>query len=140
MRVTHVCRGSFTRRKPLPFFLSRVRCGFPSPADDYVEGVLELSDLLIENKAATYFVRAEGRSMTEAGIQDGDLLVVDRSIEPAGGRVVVASLGGELTVKRLEERDGSLFLVPENGDFAAVEVDMELRIWGVVTYVIHDVE
>lgn len=122
----------------LPFYLSAVPAGFPSPAEDYVEGTLDLNEYLVRNQAATFFVRAVGDSMQEAGIESGDLLVVDRSLEPGTGRIVIAAVGGELTVKRLEERNGSLLLMPANPAYAPLDVteDESFAVWGVVTAVV----
>src|SRR2546422_657629 len=95
-----------TRSKEQPLFLMPVSAGFPSPADDYIEGKLDLNEYLVKHKAATFFWRVTGDSMTGAGIHSGDLLIVDRSIEPTYGSVVIAVLDGELTVKRIEIHDG----------------------------------
>lgn len=97
-----------------PLFGHKVRAGFPSPADDYVEAWLDLNELLIEHKDATFFLRASGDSMTGAGIQEGSLLVVDRALEARHGDIVIAVIDGELTVKRLEKRRGKIRLVAEN--------------------------
>ncbi|MFO7596222.1 MAG: translesion error-prone DNA polymerase V autoproteolytic subunit [Desulfocurvibacter africanus] len=123
----------------LPLMLCRVQAGFPSPADDYVEQALDLNEHLIRNPPATYFVRASGDSMEGAGIRSGDLLVVDRSIDPCPGLIVIASVQGEYTVKTLERRAGRLWLAPANPRYTAIEVtpDSDLEIWGVVTHVIH---
>lgn len=125
----------------LPLFLSRVSAGFPSPADDYVEGTLDLNEHLIQREAATFFVRASGHSMTGAGIYDGDILVVDRSKEPTDGAIVIAAVDGELTVKRYCTDGGRPRLVPESEDHEPIFVGpgQELRVWGVVQHVIHDV-
>jgi DNA polymerase V len=122
-----------------PLFSARVPAGFPSPADDHVDRALDLHELCVRNPAATYFVRVEGHSMVEAGIHDGDVLVVDRSVPPADGRVVVAVLNGELTVKRLRVRGREVWLAPENALFAPVTVtpEMDFEVWGVVTHVVH---
>ena len=124
---------------PLPCFLSAVQAGFPSPADSYIEGALDLNDHLVRHPAATFLVRVAGDSMTGAGIHDGDLLVVDRSLEPKSGSIVIASVDGELTVKRLVTRDGTVTLIPENPDYPPLPVTSEhsLAIWGVVQSVIH---
>jgi len=124
---------------PRPLFLARVSAGFPSPADDTVDRALDLHELCVKNPAATYFVRVEGHSMVDAGIHDGDVLVVDRSLEPADGRVVIAVLDGELTVKRLRVRGGAVWLAPENPHFPPVPVtaEMDFEVWGVVTHVVH---
>lgn len=108
---------------------------FASPADDYLEGKLSLDALLIQNKEATFFVRAKGDCMTGAGISDGDLLVVDRSLTPAPGSIVIAVIDGELIVRRLSERDGSVILQPENPAYKemAFKDGEELQVWGTVT-------
>ena len=126
-------------RLPLPLYLSPVAAGFPSPAEDYVDRQLDLNELLVRNPAATFFVRARGDSMRDAGIATDDLLIVDRAAQPRNGSIVVAALDGELTVKRLCRKNGRLFLVPENPDYTPLEVPPEasLTVWGVVTYVIH---
>lgn len=123
-----------------PVWLARVPAGFPSPADDYLEGKLDLNQHLIKHPAATYFVRVTGDSMIGAGIHSGDLLVVDRSLEPADNSVVIAIVDGELTVKRLSTRQGKLLLLPDNEKYPPVEVrEGAFEVWGVVTHVIHKV-
>jgi DNA polymerase V len=106
-----------------------------------MEGVLDLNEHLIKQPAATVFVRARGDSMTGAGIHDGDLLVVDRSIEAADGRIVIAALNGELTVKRLAKNKGTPRLEAENPAYGPIEFNEEdsIHLWGVVTNVIHRV-
>lgn len=124
---------------PLPLFIVKVSAGFPSPADDCVEKTLDLNELLIQKPAATFFVRAQGESMLGAGIHPNDILIVDRSLEPAPGKIIICALNGELTVKRLE-RDGEQWLLrAENPDYPAIFLydELELVIWGVVTNVIH---
>lgn len=123
-----------------PIFATKVAAGFASPADDYVEKTLDLNELLIQKPAATFFVRAQGTSMLGAGIHSNDILVVDKSIEPGDGKVVIAALNGEFTVKRLVKNpDGSWKLRAENPEFADILLNdgLELVIWGVVTSVIH---
>ena len=126
---------------PLPLFSGKVAAGFPSPADDFVEKTLDLNELLIRNPAATFFARAEGESMLGAGIYPNDILVVDRSIKPVSGRIVICALNGELTVKRLKSDSGMIVLAAENSDYAdiVINADMDIVIWGVVTSVIHSV-
>ena len=122
-----------------PLYLARVPAGFPSPAEDYIEGPLDLNRHLIRHPAATFFVRASGDSMLGVGIHSGDLLLVDRSLEARSGQVVIAALDGELTVKELQKTGGRVFLLPHNPDFKRIEVSprQEFQIWGVVTHVIH---
>jgi len=122
-----------------PLFLDSVSAGFPSPATDYVENKLDLNDYLVKHPAATFIVKASGPSMIEAGILSGDLLIVDRSITPNNENIVIASIFGDLTVKKLQKKGSSLFLVSANNEYSSIEVkeEMECFIWGVVTYVIH---
>ncbi|WP_458401047.1 LexA family protein [Mailhella sp.] len=126
-------------REGLPLYLSPVKAGFPSPAEDYVDRKLDLHEYLVHNRAATFFLRAQGDSMLGAGIHDGDLLIVDRSIEAGHDRVVIAALDGELTVKRLVRRKGRVLLAPENPDYPEFDITEReyVHIWGVVTYVVH---
>ena len=125
----------------IPFYGVGVSAGFPSPADDYVEKRLDLNELLINKPASTFFVRAEGESMLGAGINPDDVLVVDRSVHPAVGKIVVCALDGELTVKRLRSKEGRLVLAPENPDYPDIPIkeEVDMVIWGVVTSVIHNV-
>ena len=122
-----------------PLFLSGVSAGFPSPADDYLDRKLDLNEHLIKNPAATFFVRVAGDSMTAAGINNNDILVVDRSLEPNNNNIVIAVINGELTVKRLIKNSGRCHLIAENPDYPPLDIDeeMELEIWGVVTFAIH---
>jgi len=119
----------------------KLATGFPSPADDYVEERLDLNRLLVRNRSATFFLRVKGNSMAGAGIHDGDIIVVDRSLEPADRSVVVAVVDGELTVKRLRLRNGRTELHGENPGCApfALQEGQELSIWGVVTSAVHTV-
>lgn len=122
----------------LPKFGHKVRAGFPSPADDYVEAWLDLNEHLIEHRDATFFVQATGDSMTGAGIQEGCLLVVDRALDAKNNDIVIAVIDGELTVKRLEKRRGKIRLLAENPAYEPIEFKegQELTIWGVVTSII----
>ena len=118
----------------LPLLLQRIPAGFPSPADEYAEAALDLNTYLIRNKVSTFFFRVIGDSMTEANIHDGDLLVVDRSIEPRHGHIVLAVINNEYTVKRLYHLDGAIELHAENPAYPPIrfrEHD-ELQVWGVV--------
>ena len=121
--------------------LSLVPAGFPSPAEDYIDQHLDLNDHLVSNPIATFFVRAVGESMTGENINSGDILVVDRAIESVNGRIVIAVVDGELTVKRFRQRNGRVFLEPANPAFKPVEIqpDSDFEVWGVVTFIIHKV-
>jgi DNA polymerase V len=120
---------------PLPLLSRLVPAGFPSPADDYLDGEIDLNRFLIERPAACYLMRVSGPSMSGAGILDGDLVVVDRSLTPAPGHVVVAVCHGEMTLKRLRRlKDGTFMLVAEHPGFPSITVGEEhpAEIWGVV--------
>jgi DNA polymerase V len=138
-RVEIVYKPDRSTKRRQPIFTARVPAGFPSPAADYEEGKLDLNKHLIRNPAATFFVRVTGDSMVKAGIHDGDMLVVDRSIEPRDKNVVIAAINGELTVKRIRIRKNKLTLEAENENYRSQEIDeeMEFEVWGVVTNVIH---
>ncbi len=122
-----------------PLLLGLVPAGWPSPAEDYVEGNLNLHEYVVKNPAATYFARASGESMLGAGIHDGDLLVIDRSVDPAPGKAVVAIIDGELTVKYYKRDKGRTLLVPANPNYKPMDITNceDATIWGVVTYVLH---
>ncbi len=126
-------------RREVPFMGGCVVAGFPSPAEQYVERPLDLNEQLVARPAATYFVRAEGDSMEGAGIRSGDLLVVDRSLEPVNGAVVIACVDGEFTVKTLRKGRGWVRLEAANPAYQYIRFSrgMELRVFGVVTAVIH---
>ena len=137
--VDRVLRFVRNKEYALPLYGSGVSAGFPSPADDYLEGALDLNEHMVKEPAATFFVRARGDSMTGAGIHDGDLLVVDRSREARDGSVVIVSLNGELTVKRYVCRGEQGGREPENPAYQGILLNEEddVRTWGVVTNVIH---
>ncbi|MBF0621022.1 MAG: translesion error-prone DNA polymerase V autoproteolytic subunit [Magnetococcales bacterium] len=120
-------------------FIEGVPAGFPSPADDFVEGRLDISRHLIRNPSATFFVRVEGCSMSGMGVQNGDILVVDRSIDPADGMVVVAALEGSLAVKIVRRAGDTVWLESAHKDYPPIRIAREdaLTIWGVVTNAIH---
>ena len=125
------------RCQRLPIFSARIAAGFPSPADDHLEGDLDLNELLIQNGPATFFIRVRGDSMhgERPTIQNGDLLIVDKSKTPKTGDVIIACLDGQFTVKRLRCTAEGMWLVPENKAFpeTRIEEGQEFCIWGVVT-------
>lgn len=135
LRVCSVSKLEAGEPSSIPLYLCRVSAGFPSPASDYVERDIDLNDWLIRNRLATYVVRVEGDSM-EAEIRAEDRLIVDRSLEPMHGDVIVACVDGEMLVKRLVVEESKYFLVSENPLYPAVELngDRETVIWGVVTH------
>ena len=115
-----------------------ISAGFPSPADDFKEIRISLDKELVKNKESTFYARVSGDSMEGAGISDGDLLVIDRSIEPKNNKIAVCLLDGDFTVKRINRKGRKLYLKPENENYKEIHVDeeSELLIWGIVTFVI----
>ena len=130
-----------SRGYQLPLYASEVQAGFPSPADDYIEGKLDLNKYLVKHPTATFFVKAAGESMLNAGIHPGDILVVDRSLEAKHGKIIIAAIDGQLTVKRLYKNERGTYLMPENDNFKPIKIEdgNEIVIWGVVTNVLHQV-
>ena len=125
----------------LPFYIHKVGAGFPSPATDYIEDDVDLNTHLIKNAPATFIIRVQGKSMTNVGIYDGDILIVDRSLNPKSGKIVIAAIDGQLTVKRLSKTSKGLYLKAENDQYQAIKINdaSDVVIWGVVTSVIHKV-
>ena len=123
----------------LPLAASTVAAGFPSPADDYVDLGIDLNEALIRHPSSTFFLRVSGDSMIDAGIQHGDLLVVDRSLEARPGQIVVAVLDGAFTLKRLARHKGRLRLEAANSAYPPLELHQcgDVQIWGVAIHVIH---
>jgi DNA polymerase V len=123
----------------LPLVNAFISAGFPSPADDYLEGKLDLNKLLIQHPNSTFFARVRGNSMIDVGIHDGDILIIDKSLEPKHNSVLVCFIDGEFTVKKVSKVDGDFYLMPENKDFAPIKIEKEsdFRLWGVVTHCIH---
>ena len=127
-----------TTNTELPLFQTGISAGFPSPADDYIEDRIDLNRELIRNPSSTFFGRVNGDSMINAGIGDGDLIVIDKSIEPKDGSIVVCVIDGEFTVKRFRKINGEIFLMPENEKYKAIKItdENDFRVWGIVTYTI----
>jgi DNA polymerase V len=128
----------FENLNELPFISSGIKAGFPSPAADFDETKISLDNVLVKNREATFYAKASGTSMIGAGIDDGDILVIDRSIEPQNNKVAVCFIDGEFTIKRIQIEKDCVFLMPENKNFQPIKVtdENELIIWGIVTYVI----
>jgi DNA polymerase V len=139
LKVKEIYSFNKKNKLKLPLFISSIKAGFPSPADDYIEKNLDLNEYLIKHPPATFFLKVEGESMIDAGIRSGDILIVDRSLEPKNNKIVIAALNGELTVKRIKKIKNKLFLVPENNQYLPIEItnEMDFSVWGIVTYVIH---
>tara|TARA_Y200000002_G_C22644553_1_gene648547 strand:+ start:296 stop:727 length:432 start_codon:yes stop_codon:yes gene_type:complete len=115
-----------------------ISAGFPSPADDFKEIRISLDKELVKNSESTFYAKVSGDSMIEAGLDNGDLLIIDRSLNPESGKIAVCFLDGEFTVKRIIKSKGKIYLKPENKDYNKIEIceENELIIWGIVTYVI----
>ena len=124
----------------VPMYSNKVAAGFPSPADDYLEDKIDLNQYLVKHPASTFLVRASGESMINAGIFPDDILVVDRSLKAEDGKVVIAVVDNELTVKRYRKKGKKIFLEPENNAFDPIVIadESEAFVWGVVTNVIHN--
>ena len=122
-------------------YLNSARAGFPSPANDYLEGEIDLNRYLIKNSLATFIVKSQGNCMLQAGIHSGDFLIVDRSIKPKNNSIIIASIDGDLTVKRIKISGKKFLLSSDNKDYGNVKINNEsdIFIWGIVTKVIHNV-
>lgn len=124
----------------IPFVASNIPAGFPSPADDYLETSLDLNKKLIKNPGATFFAQIVGSSMQDAGIHDGDIVVIDKSLQPQNNSILVCSIDGEFTLKRFKRVDDKTgYLMPDNPEYKPITVTPhnQFIIWGVVTYTIH---
>ena len=128
--------GSFL---PLDFFLNPVSAGFPSPAEDHLDVSLDLNEHLIKHPSSTFYIYAKGNSMEDSGIYDGDIMIVDRSLQPLNGSIVIAAVAGDFTVKHLLIRKQKNYLMPANKDYKPILItdDMDIQIWGVVIHTIH---
>ncbi len=122
----------------MPYVSSGIKAGFPSPAADFDGSRISIDQIVVKNQTATFYAKANGTSMIGAGIDDGDILVIDKSIEPQDGKIAVCFIDGEFTVKRIKIQENSLQLLPENPLFEPIEVTQEndFIIWGIVTYVV----
>jgi len=127
-----------TRTPIITFIDTGISAGFPSPAQDFVHEKLSLDEKLVHNKEATFYARVKGDSMINAGLDNGDLLIIDRSIPPTHKRIAVCYIDNEFTVKRLSIKNNSISLIPENPNYPIIKIteENELIIWGIVTYVI----
>lgn len=123
----------FSTSASLPFIDGGLRAGFPSPADDFLEVRIDFNEGIIKNKDATFYAKVKGSSMKNAGIFDGDLLVIDRSLEPLNNKIAVCVIDGEFTVKRIKKEKDTVWLIPENEEFQTIKVteDNEFIVWGI---------
>ena len=125
--------------KDLPIYENAVQCGFPSPADDFLDLDINLNDYLVKHKSATFCVKVNGSSMDGVGIHSGDVLIVDRAESVQNNSIVLAVIDNEFTVKSIKKNAGKLYLNPANDNYKPIEIteDMNFHVWGVVTFVIH---
>ena len=123
----------------VPYLLSRISAGFPSPADGYLDMDLNLHDYLVQHPSATFCVKAIGDSMVDAGIKSSDVMVIDRALTPKNNDIILAVVNGEFTVKRIKKNDNELYLMPANENYRPMKIteDMDFQVWGVVTFIIH---
>lgn len=137
----HIIRPEINGQVEIPVAQSGVHAGFPSPADDFLEGSLDLNSLVIRHPEATFFARVEGDSMKDEGIVEGDLLVVDKAVEPYDGCLAVAYVDGEFTLKRVRILPDKILLIPANPRYKIIEIDpdTEFAVWGVVSYILKKV-
>lgn len=128
----------FENINELPFISGGIKAGFPSPAADFDESKISLDNVLVKNREATFYAKASGTSMIGAGIDDGDIMVIDRSLEPQNNKIAICLIDGEFTVKRIKIEKDAVYLMPENNNYQPIKVtdENELVIWGIVTYVI----
>ena len=140
-RLLHFYTLVFTNVLELPLAASPISAGFPSPAEEFFGLKLNLNDELIKHPEATFYARVRGHSMKDAGIQDGDLLVIDKAQEPKDGCVAVCAIDGEFTLKRLAVEKDSIYLMPANDEFKPIKITEEndFLVWGIVAYVVHKV-
>jgi DNA polymerase V len=134
-------KPDFENSRTLPYFEGGIKAGFPSPAADFEGTQISLDKVLVKNFEATFYAKADGTSMIGAGIDHGDIMVIDRSIEPKDGKIAVCFIDGDFTVKRIKVEKDAVYLMPENKAFQPIKIeeDNKLIIWGMVTYVIKSV-
>jgi len=130
----------YNRFFKLPLFQSQVAAGLPTSVDNQIEKKIDLNELLIKKPKDTFLVKVNGLSMINAGIQNSDILIVDSSLRPENGKIIIAAINGEITVKRLQIKNKKLYLKAENENFKPLEIteEMNFKILGIVTHVIHD--
>ena len=139
MSYLEIYKFDHKKKLLIPFVDTKVNAGFPSPAQDYTEQKLDLNEHLIKHPSSTFIIKVNGSSMTGDGIFDKSLLIVDRSLDYKNNSIVIASINGEFTVKKIEKIKGKYYLVASNKDFEPIPVneETELLIWGIVTWVLN---
>tara|TARA_B100002052_G_C15813785_1_gene567195 strand:- start:355 stop:783 length:429 start_codon:yes stop_codon:yes gene_type:complete len=139
MLISKIYSSLIKNKNKIAFYNSSIPAGFPSPAEDHIDIPLDLNEHLIRHPAATFYVYAKGNSMQNSGIYDGDLLIVDRAVEPKLKNIVIAVIDGEFTVKRISKIKNKIYLLPDNKEYQPIEIkdSSNFQIWGVVIYTIH---
>ena len=147
MRLTRIHAGpvldfytpDFSTQLELPLAAGAISAGFPSPAEEYIELAIDLNKELIKHPAATFYARVKGSSMIDAGIADGDLLIIDKALEPKDGDIAVCFIDGEFTLKRLALKEDGIYLMPANAEFKPIRITEEndFLVWGMLAYIIH---
>ena len=129
----------FSTQLELPLAAGAISAGFPSPAEEYIELAIDLNKELIKHPAATFYARVKGSSMIDAGIADGDLLIIDKALEPKDGDIAVCFIDGEFTLKRLALKEDGLYLMPANAEFKPIRITEEndFLVWGMLAYIVH---
>ena len=135
-KITKICKADTSTRIEIPLFMSKIKAGFPSPAEEELADTMSLDEYLIKNKEATYMLKVSGESMKDAGIMPGDMVLVDRSLTPADGNIVIAEVDHQWTIKYLRKRGKSVYLEPANSKFPIIHPKEELKIAAVVKAVI----
>lgn len=137
--ISEIYKSNDSQGTLIPLMISRISAGFPSSAENYLDKVLDLNDLLIKHPAATFFIRVKGDSMIGAGIHSDDILIVDRALSVSNNRIIIARINDELTVKRIKIENEKIFLVPDNDKYQSIEVtdEMDFEVWGIVIFIIH---
>ena len=139
MSDNKIYRVGINKSLSLDLYPTSINAGFPSPAEDHMDVALDLNEYLIKHPSATFYIYVKGNSMINAGIYDGDLMIVDRSLEPSSNHIVVAIIDSEFTVKRILKKNNQIYLMPDNKSYSPIHVDdnMDFQVWGVVTHTIH---
>ena len=128
-----------SKKTKIKLYTTSISAGFPSPAEDHMDISLDINEYLVKHPSSTFYIYVKGDSMIDSGIFDGDLLIVDRSLEVKSNSVVVAVIDGEFTVKKIKKDSGNLYLIPQNKKYKPIllENNMDFQIWGIVTHTIH---
>ena len=139
MLISKIYSSLIKNKNKIAFYNSSIPAGYPYPAEDHIDIPIDLNEHLIRHPAATFYVYAKGNSMQNSGIYDGDLLIVDRAVEPKLKNIVIAIIDGEFTVKRISKIKNKIYLLPDNKEYQPIEIkdSSNFQIWGVVIYTIH---